>query len=77
VGGSFFPVAYALLLSFTASGLSVPGGCPHGGRWRLGGVLKVGSALQSRDALTRVLSPHSSVTKREKVLVYLLVYQVS
>ena len=43
-----------------------------------GGVaLRVGSALRSRDALTSVFSPHSSVTKQEKVLVYLLVYQVS
>ena len=43
-----------------------------------GGVaLRVNSALRSRDASARVLSPHSSVTKQEKVLVYLLVYQVS
>ena len=43
-----------------------------------GGVaLSVDSALRSRDASARVLSPHSSVTKQEKVLVYLLVYQVS
>ena len=42
-----------------------------------GGALSVGSALRSRDALTSVFGPHSSVTKQEKVLVYLLVYQVS
>ena len=39
--------------------------------------IRVGSALRSRDALTSVFCPHSSVTKQEKVLVYLLVYQVS